>query len=173
MFARASCSQLKCVTHAAFYAVCRIYASLRCYFLWSTFSQYTAFANIWPFSVFANHNEVMRRGVPRCRACKRSTIDVQVQLKAHLEQKSTLNNTGRHARSTHSAKQDGIKVAQLRKRLVRQHLTVAQIPRATQIKIGCLKLRTSSTQYFERLNDNFGANAVTTNDCNAMLLARW
>ena len=138
MLASSCCSQLKCVAHATLYAVCSIDAALRCNFLWRTFAQHTAFTNIWPFGVFANHNEVVRRSVPRCRARKWSTIDVQVQLKTHLEQQPTLNHTRRHTRRANSAKQDRIKVAQLRQRRVRQHFTIAQISRATQIKISCL-----------------------------------
>ena len=173
MFASTCCSQLKCVAHATLYAVRSIDAALRCHFIWRAFAQHATFANIWPFRIFANHNEVMRRGVSRCSACKWSTIDVQVQLKTHLEQQPALNYARRHTRRANSAKQDRIKVAQLRQRRVRQHFTIAQISCATQIKIGCLKLRASSTQNFERLLHDFWSNAVATNDSNAMLLARW
>ena len=172
MFAIPSCSQLECVAHAALYSVCCVYASLSCNFLWRAFTQYAAFANIRAFRIFANHNEVMRRGVSGCRACKWATIDIQVQLKTHLEQQPALNYARRYTRRANRAEQDGIKIAQLRKRLVRQHFAVAQISRATQIEIACLKVGSSSTQHFERLNYDLWANAVTTNNCNAMLLAR-
>jgi hypothetical protein len=77
--------------------------------LWRSFTQHATFADIWPFGVFTNHNKVMRRCVSGCRACKWSTIDIQVQLKTHLEQQPTLNHTRRYARRANCAKQDRIK----------------------------------------------------------------
>mgnify|MGYP003894410063 CR=1 FL=1 len=57
-------------------------------------------------------------------------------------------------------------------RCVRQHFSVAQVPRATQIKRGEIQLHTGSINNFQRLGNNFWPNSIATNYGNTMSLFR-
>ena len=172
VLARACGCKFECVTHTTLYAARSVHTSLCRNFVRCPLAQHAAFARVRTFCVFANHNKLVWRGVAWRSSRERTLIDVQVQFETHLQQQATFDNTWRHIGSANSAQQNRIKLAKLIERCVRQHFTVAQIPRTTQIKRGEIQLHTGSINNFQRLGNNFWPNSIATNYGNTMSLFR-
>ncbi len=75
----------------------------------------------------------------------------------------------RHIRSSHRTEKNGVETAELIQDLVAQDLAVSQIPSTAEIEVGGLQFHTRSTNDLECFDGDLGADAVATDDGDAML----
>ena len=108
----------------------------------------------------------------RGRANERTLVDIEVELEPHLQQQPALDESWRHIGRADSAEQNGIEATKLFEHSIGQDLAVAQVASATEIEIGGLEVYSGGADDLERLNGDFWANAVATNNCKPMLLVR-
>ena len=133
-----------------------------------TFTQYSTFADIRTLSIFANTNEVVGLSVTWSRTDEWALIDIQVEFKAHFQQKPTFNDSGWHIGGSDCSKQNRIKGPQLIKHRIRQNLAVAQVPSTTKVKIGGVQTDPRGANHFQGLGDDFGSDPVPANHGDAM-----
>ena len=129
------------------------------------------------FGVLADDGEVdvVRRGVlQRAKGCveqpDRTHVRVEVHLEAHAQQDFLGVDISRHARIAERTHEDGVEVAGQHLKAVRRNSNaIDQIPVGAPVKVGELDGRTTSADDFDGVGDNFLANAVSGNDCDAFL----
>ena len=108
MFALALHCKFKCVPHATFNTEPSVHRSLRCHLIRGSLSKHTAFTDVWSFGVFADHHEVMRTAVAGSSTDKWSLVHIKVEFEPHLQQQTSLDDSGRNPRVTDCSKKDRI-----------------------------------------------------------------
>ena len=111
MFAFTLCCQFECITNATLDSEPCVHTALRGNLVHGSFAQYSTFAGVRAFGVFANHHKAVRLGMPWCGAGKWSLIDVQIQTETQLQQQAPFDYTWWHSRCAHGTEQNHIKVA--------------------------------------------------------------
>ena len=144
------------------------HAALRRHLVRRAFAQDAAFARVRTLGVLADDDEFVGLGVAWRSACERSLIDVEVERKSQLEKKTALDNTRRHTGRADCTEQNRVEAAQLLQRLVAQHFAVAQIARSTEIKERRVEFHASCAHHLECFGEHFGADAVATDDGDAV-----
>ena len=108
MFAIALHCKFKCVTHTTLNTEPSVHRSLRCHLVSGSLSKHTAFTDVWSFGVFADHHEIMRAAVAGSSTDKWALVHIKVELKPHLQQQTSLDDSGWNPRVADCAKKDRI-----------------------------------------------------------------
>ena len=111
MPARAAGGELEGVPDATLDTHPRVDRTLCCHLGLCALAQDATLADVRPLGVLADHDELVRLGVPGRGAGERALVDVEVELEPHLQQQPTFDHAGRDAGSADGAEQDGIEAA--------------------------------------------------------------
>ena len=133
-----------------------------------TFAKDSALAHIRALRVLPDHDEVVRHGVTGRGTDERALIHVEVEVEAHLQQQTPLDHPRRYVGGTDGAKQDGIELAELVQRGVRQDLAVTQVPRPTQVVLGDIQLDSGGLDHLQCFGCHLGADAVAADHRNSI-----
>ncbi len=134
-----------------------------------------AHVHVNAFGVFADDGEVdvVGRGVLQrtersVEQLDRTHVGVEVHLEAHAQQNFLGVNVGGHAGIAERADEDGVEVAgQHVKAVGRNGGAVDEVAVGSPVKGGELDGRARGANHFERVRDDFLADTVSGNNCDA------
>ncbi len=135
-------------------------------------AQHAALAHVRTLGVLTDHDEVVGLRATGRGAHERSLVDVEVELEAHLQQETALDDAGGHVGGADGAEQDRVEAPQLVERGVGQDLAVAQVTLAAEVEVGRVELHAGGAHHLQGLGGHLGADAVAADDGQAVGLVR-
>ena len=127
-------------------------------------AQEAALAGVGALGVLADHDHVDAA----LGQDERPLVDVLVEREAHLQQQAPLDHAGRHVGGADRAEQDGVEGPQLLEHLVGQDRAVPQVAGAAEVVVDGVEVDAGGARDLEGLGHHLGADAVSSDDCDAM-----